>query len=793
MSVPRSSSINNTALRTFLLRGALSVKVDGLDIRRANVIEIETDYILQISPSNDQSGNQPKLEQYSCSKRYVNIRDLANQLRTHAEEMVKYYEEDQKREGVNKNKSTRTSRTTLFGTAGGGITKGLEKLAKETVEAAQFLTNTEPSSLNLVSDLDKVSGQANERSNKQLRRTSNLLHQTAPLFIREILVGIDEFYEHIYSEKRQFGVINKKTNYDYVKNVAERRKKLINSAFEELLKALEFADLEDVDAAKRGNAGAGLPGSLEMLLKSLNNFFVTDVVEEEGGDKKVVTKSIADLKGGADDAIDSSVVNPKSTRRRASIHERKDEEIKCKDCGEELVMAEDEDEAPVSVGGNKPTDKETINILGDVRRSTVKIIPHTGMLPEDPMHFGIIIAVGAILFKALEGREVILPMDMLVMFGIACCLLGYQLAQRKAPVHAEKSTPNLVDGVFPTPVRRVSPKERALDRRAFLTKSSRATALKSYHNRQSLDLLQASLRNINSITMAEGEKTDVEKEPVVPAKTFTKFPEGEPIGSHFNCWSAPPSTNFKVRGQNYLKDKKKIPSADFLLPSRGCDLFLTDNPPVNIGRNRAILEGKLRDVPTFIINYRLPWGVFISYHEIPERFLPFLRRGQGYGDLSSPLPPLADMPPGERAVCNFFLSDTQEKNEVWKIVPVVVEGPWVVKRVVGGKPSIIGTKLPIEYLYQPPEKGLSEYLEADLDIVSSAAARNILAVVRSYTQVLTIDLGYVIQGNKAEELPEQMMLGLRLHGLDPLTAELLPDFDDGTSMPVLEEDGYDTE
>lgn len=84
--------------------------------------------------------------------------------------------------------------------------------------------------------------------------------------------------------------------------------------------------------------------------------------------------------------------------------------------------------------------------------------------------------------------------------------------------------------------------------------------------------------------------------------------------------------------------------------------------------------------------------------------------------------------------------------------------------------------MPITYTYQPPQPdlGYAEYLEADLDIVSSAAARNILAVVRSSVQILTIDLGFVVQGNTKEELPEQMMAGLRIHGLDPLNAEALP-------------------
>lgn len=282
---------------------------------------------------------------------------------------------------------------------------------------------------------------------------------------------------------------------------------------------------------------------------------------------------------------------------------------------------------------------------------------------------------------------------------------------------------------------------------------------------------------------------DDEPKEVVPLKTFEMFPTGAKIGSHLNCWSSPPSSNFHVRGPNYLSDKKKVPSpGDFIFPTRGCDLFLTDNPPENIGRYDGILNGTLREKPTFIINYRLPWGVFISYHEIPEKFLPFLRRKHGHGSSTVPLPSMEGMSPGEQAMCNFLLSDSEEKDEVWKIVPVIVQGPWVVKKVVGGKPAIIGTKMPISYVYQPPEKGLCEYLEADLDIVSSAAARNILAVVRSYTQALTIDLGFVVQGNANQYLPEQMMLGLRLHGLDPLSAELLPESHNDAMSDFTDED-----
>jgi hypothetical protein len=91
-----------------------------------------------------------------------------------------------------------------------------------------------------------------------------------------------------------------------------------------------------------------------------------------------------------------------------------------------------------------------------------------------------------------------------------------------------------------------------------------------------------------------------------------------------------------------------------------------------------------------------------------------------------------------------------------------------------GKPAIIGTKLPVTYVYQPAEGSKQLYLEADLDIAASSAARGILSVTRSYTRVLTLDLGFVVQANAEDELPEQMLVGIRIHGVDPLDAPSLP-------------------
>merc|ERR1712032_809506 len=83
---------------------------------------------------------------------------------------------------------------------------------------------------------------------------------------------------------------------------------------------------------------------------------------------------------------------------------------------------------------------------------------------------------------------------------------------------------------------------------------------------------------------------------------------------------------------------------------------------------------------------------------------------------------------------------------------------------------------PVNYFYSPPDesKGHAAYLEVDFDIVSSAAARSILSVTSNAASVLTIDLGFTIEAQEDDELPEQMLTGQRLHGIDPMTAQPLP-------------------
>jgi hypothetical protein len=102
------------------------------------------------------------------------------------------------------------------------------------------------------------------------------------------------------------------------------------------------------------------------------------------------------------------------------------------------------------------------------------------------------------------------------------------------------------------------------------------------------------------------------------------------------------------------------------------------------------MGGELRKVPSFLVNFRLPWGVLLAYFEIPEIYIPFVLAGHDPNFDKSTLPSMDEFTASQRCVARFLQGSVKHKNSTLKIVATVVEGPWVVKSVVGGKPAIIG-------------------------------------------------------------------------------------------------------
>lgn len=88
------------------------------------------------------------------------------------------------------------------------------------------------------------------------------------------------------------------------------------------------------------------------------------------------------------------------------------------------------------------------------------------------------------------------------------------------------------------------------------------------------------------------------RKPALP--TLPRYPIAET--KNHNCWSEPHAGKcFKVRGPNYLGDKKKVASGPYIFPARGADLILTNEESgkgTDIAERHCVLGGHVRSVPT---------------------------------------------------------------------------------------------------------------------------------------------------------------------------------------------------
>lgn len=558
-----------------------------------------------------------------------------------------------------------------------------------------------------------------------------------------------------------------KLTYTYVKSISKQRRSIIDQALGMILERYPKSDLNQ-------------PGIVAWT-KAVEMFFLTDHVEEDsdsvhpsrskskkssmikarGAPQASLSKSSSkpDQQGAKPDAGKSSGTNhvvPLSKKHRRSVVFREQEDKMLSEVGAELILEDN-----FTDGDNPPAS------------TIVKSSSPFGDIFDNPVAFTAVAAAAIYAFRFTSQSTLTVDSDIAVLVGFACFCLG---------LHSPRKTETVV--IKPAPPRakaRTVPLEESLQKSASTRRQSlmlKKSMMQSMQNLRKLSVPPEDKED-STIETLEEELEDVEVGGAEQLMSpLPHFPKGAELGSVPNCVSETPPSDYKVRGAKYFVDHKKISSGPFLFPFRGVDLFLTDLCPENVGSNPGAMGGKLRDKPTFIVNFRLPWAVLLFYSEIPVRLLPFLRACYEPNFDESTLPSTEKMSPAERTAARYLKADDKQKDECLKIVPVVVKGPWVVKSVVGGKPAIIGNKMPVTYYYQPAEKGKAEYLEMDLDIVASSAARGILSVVKNYTSILTIDLGFVVEGKKEDELPEQMMVGARLHSIDPLTAPPLPPMDD---------------
>jgi len=117
--------------------------------------------------------------------------------------------------------------------------------------------------------------------------------------------------------------------------------------------------------------------------------------------------------------------------------------------------------------------------------------------------------------------------------------------------------------------------------------------------------------------------------------------------------------------------------------------------------------------------------------------------------------------PAVDAAMRRFLAGTEEvRNSMFKFSFRMVDGPGVVKRAIfmmgGERPVLIGNNKLTTWYHRGPN-----YLEIDMDVSSSRAASLISGTILGNVGRLVMDLAWILEAARKEELPERVLVSLR--------------------------------
>mmetsp|Transcript_262 Transcript_262/g.355 ORF Transcript_262/g.355 Transcript_262/m.355 type:complete len:334 (-) Transcript_262:401-1402(-) len=239
-----------------------------------------------------------------------------------------------------------------------------------------------------------------------------------------------------------------------------------------------------------------------------------------------------------------------------------------------------------------------------------------------------------------------------------------------------------------------------------------------------------------------------------------------PLGEQY--WCEPDASTFRVRGDEYVQNKKKVPSGQSLFRLFAVDLVKVKQPIMTGMCNhpneriqkciQAKKEGKPgTDMPPFIfvVNITIPGKPafhVVMYYAVDDISLI---TPPSECDDESPNPAFTKL-----AYKFFFGSSDTFRDKTFKLIPRIVKGNFIVKKAVGSKPTLLGTKVKQRYI-----RG-DNFFELIVDVGSDKIANKVVGLSRGYAENLVVDLGFVLEGKSKSTLPEQVMGTVRLTNVD---------------------------
>jgi hypothetical protein len=220
-------------------------------------------------------------------------------------------------------------------------------------------------------------------------------------------------------------------------------------------------------------------------------------------------------------------------------------------------------------------------------------------------------------------------------------------------------------------------------------------------------------------------------------------------------WAEPDPTAFRVRGPSYLQNRVKVNSGPSIGRLICSDIVTVDEPlfsgisthpadRIQLGLEREkeqLKKGAKSTMPpfVFVVNISLPGPPF--YHGVFYYAIDDMSTIDG-----------SDGSPSSKLCKEFFFGDSDEfRDKTFKMIPAIIEGNFIVRQAVGSTPAIMGTKL--RQLYVKSDR----FFEVILDCGSSAVATGVIRLSLGYAKTLVIDMGFVLEGDEEEYLPERIM------------------------------------
>jgi hypothetical protein len=156
----------------------------------------------------------------------------------------------------------------------------------------------------------------------------------------------------------------------------------------------------------------------------------------------------------------------------------------------------------------------------------------------------------------------------------------------------------------------------------------------------------------------------------------------------------------------------------------------------------------------------------VSLRQVPGR--PDAYSSVFYFAAEAPIPP-------DSLLGRFVYGDDAYRNARFKIVNRIVKGPWLVRATVGNYGAcLLGRALTCRY-----HRG-DDYLEIDVDIGSSAIASAILHLALGAVTSVTIDMGFLVESQSEEELPEKLFGAVRIAQMEMGSAKYVETASDET-------------